>query len=175
MTISSRTPEGRPNRCPVCRRRLKLSPSWPSADAPCPRCGSLVWFPTGHTSRTTTEPATEPDFSLDDFRKQLNLQLRLFRLGQAGELLAGLSKGDDRGTGGEDAGQNLRRTLGMIDAMTRKERDRPEILDAPRCRRIAAGAGVQLQEVEQFLSQFQQVRVLLMQMAQMNVWRKFLD
>lgn len=43
--ISSRTPEGEPNRCPVCGRRLRLEPSTvPTADAPCPHCGSLVWF-----------------------------------------------------------------------------------------------------------------------------------
>jgi signal recognition particle subunit SRP54 len=60
----------------------------------------------------------------------------------------------------------------MIDAMTRTERDSPDILDNPRCRRIAAGAGVRPQDVERFLGQFQQVRVLMKQMAQMSVWRE---
>jgi hypothetical protein len=45
MTISSRTPEGQPNRCPVCDNVLRLEPSRPSGDAPCPFCGSLLWFP----------------------------------------------------------------------------------------------------------------------------------
>ena len=44
MTIASRTPEGRPNHCPVCGHDLKLEPSDPPGDAPCPRCGHLVWF-----------------------------------------------------------------------------------------------------------------------------------
>jgi hypothetical protein len=44
MTIASRTPEGDPNRCPVCGHALRLEPSWPSGDAPCPSCGSLLWF-----------------------------------------------------------------------------------------------------------------------------------
>jgi hypothetical protein len=44
MTISSRTPEGEPNRCPVCRHQLTIEPSRPPGDAPCPRCGVLLWF-----------------------------------------------------------------------------------------------------------------------------------
>ncbi len=44
MVISSRTPEGRPNHCPVCGFDLKIEPSDPAGDAPCPRCGHLLWF-----------------------------------------------------------------------------------------------------------------------------------
>ena len=169
MTISSRTPEGRPNRCPVCRRRLRLSPSWPSADAPCPHCGSLVWFRTMNTPRTTVGPATGPDFTLEDFRGQLG---KLKQLGLVGDVLPGTPARDDQTTGGEDTEPSLRRIQGKIDAMTRKERDSPDILDNPRYRRIAAGAGVQPQDVERFLGQFQQLRVLMKQMAQMSIWRE---
>jgi hypothetical protein len=45
MDISSRTPEGEPNRCPACGNRFRLDPSRPPGDAPCPFCGTLVWFP----------------------------------------------------------------------------------------------------------------------------------
>ncbi len=44
MVISSRTPEGSPNRCPVCGKDLRLEPSSPFGDAPCPHCGHLLWF-----------------------------------------------------------------------------------------------------------------------------------
>jgi anti-anti-sigma factor len=44
VIISSRTPEGVPNRCPVCGSDLKLEPSDPAGDAPCPHCGVLLWF-----------------------------------------------------------------------------------------------------------------------------------
>jgi acyl carrier protein len=43
-TISSRTPEGRPGRCPVCGTILCIEPSSPAGDAPCPACGHLLWF-----------------------------------------------------------------------------------------------------------------------------------
>ena len=47
MVISSRTPEGDPNRCPVCGHDCRLEPSWPGRDGPCPHCGHLLWFRTG--------------------------------------------------------------------------------------------------------------------------------
>ncbi|HVA45450.1 MAG TPA: hypothetical protein VNH11_03615 [Pirellulales bacterium] len=43
-TISSRTPEGEPNVCPVCEAVIAIEPSSPFGDAPCPRCGTLLWF-----------------------------------------------------------------------------------------------------------------------------------
>jgi anti-sigma B factor antagonist len=43
--ISSRTPEGYPNRCPVCGKSDLLNPSlFSTHDATCPHCGSLLWF-----------------------------------------------------------------------------------------------------------------------------------
>ena len=47
MVISSRTPEGQPNHCLVCGADLRIEPSDPAGDAPCPRCGLLLWFTPG--------------------------------------------------------------------------------------------------------------------------------
>jgi excisionase family DNA binding protein len=47
MTISSRTPEGAPNCCPVCRQAIRIEPSSETRDAPCPCCGHLLWFWSG--------------------------------------------------------------------------------------------------------------------------------
>ncbi len=44
MEPSTRTPEGEPNLCPICGKRLQIEPSRPPGDAPCPHCGSLLWF-----------------------------------------------------------------------------------------------------------------------------------
>jgi len=43
-TISSRTPEGSPGRCPVCGQQVRLEVSQPFGDAPCPHCGNLLRF-----------------------------------------------------------------------------------------------------------------------------------
>ena len=44
MIPSSRTPEGQPHRCPVCHQEVRVEPSFPPGDAPCPNCGHLLWF-----------------------------------------------------------------------------------------------------------------------------------
>lgn len=44
MTISSRTPEGEPASCPLCRANVIIEPSVLIGDATCPRCGQLLWF-----------------------------------------------------------------------------------------------------------------------------------
>jgi mannitol/fructose-specific phosphotransferase system IIA component (Ntr-type) len=44
MIPSSRTPEGLPERCPVCGNDIRIDPSLPAYDAPCPYCGHLLWF-----------------------------------------------------------------------------------------------------------------------------------
>lgn len=48
MRISSRTPEGFPERCPLCGSIARLHFSSAAADAPCPRCGYLIWQSHAH-------------------------------------------------------------------------------------------------------------------------------
>ena len=56
------------------------------------------------------------------------------------------------------------RTEGIINSMTPKERRKPEIIKASRKRRIAAGAGVSVQEVNKLLKQFEQSRDMMKMM-----------
>lgn len=58
MTISTRTPEGTPNRCPVCGHAFRIEPSCPIGDAPCPACGTLLWFVTGAAEARFFDPET---------------------------------------------------------------------------------------------------------------------
>lgn len=58
----------------------------------------------------------------------------------------------------------MRRMLGILNAMTPTERSKPELLKASRKRRIAAGAGVPVQEVNRLLSQFDQMQGMMKQM-----------
>jgi PTS system fructose-specific IIA component/PTS system nitrogen regulatory IIA component len=67
MTLATRTPEGEPNRCPVCGKVLKLEPSEPARDAPCPHCGSLVWFiETANTHAPAIRCIGFPVYSITD-------------------------------------------------------------------------------------------------------------
>ena len=58
----------------------------------------------------------------------------------------------------------INRTEGIINSMTRQERAKPEILKASRKRRIAAGAGVSVQEVNRLLAQFEQAKKMMKMM-----------
>ena len=60
--------------------------------------------------------------------------------------------------------KGLKRTEGIINSMTPAERRKPELLKASRKRRIAAGAGVQVQEVNRLLNQFEQMRGMMKKM-----------
>jgi signal recognition particle subunit SRP54 len=58
----------------------------------------------------------------------------------------------------------LRRVEGIINSMTPAERAKPELIKASRKRRIAAGAGVPVQEVNRLLNQFEQMQKMMKQM-----------
>jgi signal recognition particle subunit SRP54 len=73
---------------------------------------------------------------------------------------------------GEDPEAALKRIQGMIDSMTKDERRNPDVIDMSRRRRIAAGSGVEPHEVKQFINQFDQVRTIMRQMAQMSIWER---
>ncbi|WP_395138829.1 signal recognition particle protein [Schlegelella aquatica] len=64
----------------------------------------------------------------------------------------------------ERAEREVRRMEGIINAMTPLERRKPEIIKASRKRRIAAGAGVQVQEVNRLLNQFEQMQGMMKKM-----------
>jgi len=68
-------------------------------------------------------------------------------------------------------GKQLRRIEGIINSMTRAERARPELIKASRKRRIAAGAGVPVQAVNQLLNQFEQMQKMMKMMKGGNLQR----
>ncbi|MGL6097363.1 MAG: signal recognition particle protein, partial [Fimbriiglobus sp.] len=107
-------------------------------------------------------------FTIDDFRKQFEMIAKMGMKGLA-DSIPGMS---GMIPDGEDPEEALRRVQGMIDSMTKKERRDPDIIDASRRKRIAAGSGVEPHEIKQFLQQFDQVRVLMKQMASMSTWQR---
>jgi signal recognition particle subunit SRP54 len=109
------------------------------------------------------------DFTLDDFRKQFE---QLKKMGSMREIMASMPGMGDMIPDGEDPEESLKRLQGMIDAMTREERRNPDIIDMSRRRRIASGSGTEPHEIKQFLGQFEQIRTLMRQMAQMSIWER---
>ncbi len=69
--------------------------------------------------------------------------------------------GAPRRCSGEQADRELKRQMAIIDSMTRQERLHSGIIDGSRRRRIAAGAGVQVQDVNRLLKQFMEMQRLM--------------
>jgi signal recognition particle subunit SRP54 len=103
------------------------------------------------------------DFDFDDFKMQLT-QMR--KMGGMGALMdkmpAQLSQAAQMAPDLQE--KQLRRTEGIINSMTPLERRKPELLKATRKRRIAAGAGVSVQEVNRLLTQFEQMQKMMKMM-----------
>lgn len=100
-------------------------------------------------------------FDLEDFKSQM-LQMR--KMGGMGALmdkmpaqLAGIAQKVNN----EDADKSLRRIEGIINSMTPLERRKPELIKATRKKRIAAGSGVQVQEVNRLLNQFEETQKMM--------------
>jgi len=103
-------------------------------------------------------------FDLNDFRDQL---AQVKKMGDMGSLLEKLPAQFAQAAGQLQSGQadkQLRRTEGILNAMTPLERAKPELLKASRKRRIATGAGVPVQEVNRMLNQFEQMQGMMKQM-----------
>jgi signal recognition particle subunit SRP54 len=61
--------------------------------------------------------------------------------------------------------QQLTRTQAIIDSMTVHERRHPDVLNASRKRRVAAGSGTNVQEINQLIKQYRQMRRLFKKMG----------
>jgi signal recognition particle subunit SRP54 len=61
--------------------------------------------------------------------------------------------------------KNVRRQIAIINSMTRKERRNPGLLDGSRRRRIATGAGVQVQDVNKLMKQFMEMQKMMKSMG----------
>jgi signal recognition particle subunit SRP54 len=101
-------------------------------------------------------------FDLADFRSQL---MQMKKMGGISALLDKLPAQLAQAAQSTPDERMINRTIGIIDSMTPQERAKPEIIKATRKRRIAAGAGVPVQEVNRLLSQHEQMRKMVKMMG----------
>ncbi|MGA2550188.1 MAG: signal recognition particle protein [Burkholderiaceae bacterium] len=103
-------------------------------------------------------------FDLEDFKSQLQ---QMKKMGGLGGVLDKLPAQMQAAAGQADmarAERETRRMEGIINAMTPLERSKPDLIKASRKRRIAAGAGVPVQEVNRLLKQFDQMQGMMKQL-----------
>ncbi|MXZ39709.1 MAG: signal recognition particle protein [Holophagales bacterium] len=105
------------------------------------------------------ERIARQEFTLEDLRDQLRQLRRMGPLSQLLELLPGQFRGANL-AGAMDESRLVAITA-LIDSMTPRERRNPAILNASRRRRIARGSGRTVQELNQLLRQYRQMRKLM--------------
>ena len=99
-------------------------------------------------------------FDLVDLRSQLE---QLQKMGGVASLMDKLPQAAMKGgaVAPDQGDKDVRRQIAIINSMTRKERRSPAILDGSRRRRIAAGAGVQVQDVNRLMKQFMEMQKMM--------------
>lgn len=102
-------------------------------------------------------------FDLADFRAQM---LQMKNMGGLGAIVDKLPAQLAQAAQGAAMDERvINRTIGIVDAMTRQERAKPELIKASRKRRIASGAGVSVQEVNRLLTQHGQMQKMMKMMG----------
>jgi signal recognition particle subunit SRP54 len=113
------------------------------------------------------EKMLKAEFTLDDFRKQLKQLQKMGPLSQVLSMMPGMSKNtalknlnvDDNALGRVEA---------IINSMTPQERDNHTIINGSRRKRIARGSGTTVQEVNQLLKQFVQMKKMMKNMGKIG-------
>jgi signal recognition particle subunit SRP54 len=102
--------------------------------------------------------------TLEDYREQLKQMVNMGGLEQLLDKLPGGLKPEQLAAAKFDP-KLFRRQIGIIDSMTPGERRRPDVIDGSRKRRIAAGAGLPVQDVSRLLKQHKQLTMTMKQLS----------
>ena len=103
-------------------------------------------------------------FDMGDFRDQLEQMLNMGGLTSLMDKLPGMGQVPKEAMAMADDGQ-IRRMVAIINSMTEQERRFPDVIKGSRRRRIAAGSGTQVQDVNRLLKQFTQMRKMMKKMS----------
>jgi signal recognition particle subunit SRP54 len=100
-------------------------------------------------------------FDMNDFKAQLTQMKKMGGMSGLLDKLPAQFQQAAAGANMDQAEKQVRRMCGIIDSMTPQERAKPDLIKANRKRRIAAGAGVQVQEVNRMLTQYDQMNTMM--------------
>ena len=104
-------------------------------------------------------------FDLNDFLSQIQQMKQMGGLSSLMDKLPAAMAAKAGQVDMDKAEKDIRRKEGIIHSMTLLERRKPELIKATRKRRIAAGAGVQVQEVNRMLKEFEQMQGMMKKMS----------
>jgi signal recognition particle subunit SRP54 len=116
-------------------------------------------------ARKLQKKMRQNDLTLEDFLEQLR-QIR--KMGSIGEVLSMIPGLGAQVSDADVDGDALKRIEAAICSMTKRERLKPSIIDGSRRRRIAAGSGTTVQEVNRLLKQFDSMRSMVKRMNKVS-------
>lgn len=108
----------------------------------------------------------EGKFDLNDFLKQMKMLKKMGGISSLLSMIPGMKKNIDPSMIDEN---QLKRTQAIIESMTPEERTNPNILNASRRKRIAAGSGMKVQDVNKLIKGYEQTKKMMKQMNGMNM------
>ena len=124
-------------------------------------------------ARKLQEKMEQGKFTLDDFMSQMGQVKKLGSMDRILGMIPGMSQMTKQmNMGGQDVEKQMGRMTAIYSSMNKKERANPDLLDVPRRRRIARGAGVDLNEVGQFMKQFDMTRNMMQAVGGMGMGGK---
>ncbi len=100
-------------------------------------------------------------FDLEDFKSQMGQMRKMGGMSALMDKMPAQMAGMAAKVNNEDSDKALRRIEGIINSMTPLERKKPELIKATRKKRIADGSGVQVQEVNRLLKQFEETQKMM--------------
>jgi signal recognition particle subunit SRP54 len=100
------------------------------------------------------------NFDLEDFLANLKEVRKMGSIAQLASMIPGLSKVASK-ISEDDQEKQLKKVEAIVLSMTPLERHNPNLIDGSRRRRIAAGSGTQIQDINQLLNQFRQMQKLM--------------
>jgi len=112
------------------------------------------------------EKLLENRFTLEDFNTQLKQLQKMGNLNEIMGMIPGVPRKMMQGMDLDD--RQLSWTKAMINSMTPQERNNPQLINGQRRRRIAAGSGRSVQEVNQLLKQFTEMQKMMKKFGKMK-------
>ncbi|MFZ5820462.1 MAG: signal recognition particle protein [Chloroflexota bacterium] len=112
-------------------------------------------------AQKTAERLMKGEFTLEDFLEQLKQIKKMGSFAQILEMMPGQMGQMARQVDPKQAEQAFKGNEAIIHSMTRQERRNPDILNASRRRRIAAGSGMQVQDVNRLVKQFREMQKMM--------------
>ena len=113
------------------------------------------------TAEKQAKKLMKGDFSLEDWLDQMNQMKKMGPLSQIMDMLPGQMGQAARGIDPSLVEKQFKQSEAIINSMTLKERRDPDILNASRRRRIAAGSGMDVQDVNRLIKQFRETQKLM--------------